>query len=95
MMQFNKTKNSLQVQLPGDFNLVAVQGINKELHDRKELLIDLQHSRFINSEAIRFLHKSMMEGKQVRLKNPPRIFYEVLRILDLHEVWDLKNIVER
>lgn len=95
MIQFNKTKNSLQVQLPGDFNLVAVQRIKEELHDRKELHIDLQHSRFMNSEAVRFLHMFMTEGKQVRLKNPPRIFYEVLRILDLHEVWDLKNIVER
>lgn len=95
MIPFKKTKYSLQVTLPGDFNLRAVRQIKSELNERNELEVDLQQSRFVNTEAIRFLHTLITEGKQVKLKNPPRIFFEVLRILGLHQVWDLNKIVER
>jgi len=94
IMNVKKTKNSLQVALTGDFNLNSVRQISGLLSDRNELIIDLTHSRFADSKAILFLDELLKKGNSVRLKNPPKIFFEVLHILGLHESWDLKKIIE-
>ncbi len=93
-MHYTKDRQSLQVRLQGDFNLNAVRQIRELFDDREELTVDLSHSRFVNSEAILYLQSLMQSGKTIRLKEPPKIFFEVLHILGLHESWDLKKIVE-
>lgn len=92
-MKVEKKQNSLQAELNGDFNLNAVRQISELLGDRNELYIDLTHSRFVNSKAVLFLNDLIQNQKIVRLKNPPKIFFEVLHILGLHQTWDLKSIV--
>jgi hypothetical protein len=93
-MKVEKTQNSLQVQLSGDFNLNAVRLISELLSDRNEISIDLTNSRFVNSKSILFLNDLIQNQKIVRLKNPPKTFFEVLHILGLHQTWDLKSIIE-
>lgn len=93
-MKVEKTQNSLQVQLSGDFNLNAVRLISELLSDRNEISIDLTNSRFVNSKSILFLNDLIEQHKIVRLKNPPKTFFEVLHILGLHQIWDLKSIIE-
>lgn len=93
-MNYKKSSQSLKAELDGDFNLKAVRDIEKQLKDKQELILDLEKSRFVDSHAVIFLYKVMKEGRTVRIKNPPRIFYEVLKILNLHKEWDLKEIVE-
>ncbi|MDX1636515.1 MAG: hypothetical protein R3281_01010 [Balneolaceae bacterium] len=78
-----------------DFNLNKVREIKKLLQQGEELHLDMEQARFVNSEAIIFLHSLLTRKRTVRITNPPKIFYEVLRILGLHEAWDLKQIVER
>lgn len=92
-MNYKKTKDRLDVVLTTDFNLNAVRQIQKLLKDRHELYIDTSGSRFINSEAIIFMHNYINSGNKLQIKDPPRIFYVALHILGLHEVWDLKTIV--
>lgn len=92
-MNYKKTKKKLEVVLTTDFNLNAVRQIQKLLKDRQELYIDATKSRFINSEAIIFMHKFIENGKKLQIREPPRIFYVALHILGLHDVWDLKTIV--
>jgi len=94
-MKYKKTKNRLTARLTGDFNLDAVREIKNILDDRNELYIDLERAHFVDSEAIIFLHNLIQNQKKVRLKNPPRVFFDALRILGLHKTWDLKTIVER
>jgi hypothetical protein len=95
-MHYTKKKERLEVVLSGDFNLKAVRVIKELLDDRKALAVDLTNSRFVNSKAIIFLHK-LMTGKpavDVRLKNPPKVFFELLTTLQLHKVWELDNIIQ-
>lgn len=94
-MNYKKNDNRLMLQLPGDFNLNAVREIQNLLSNGEELYIDLAKARFVNSEAVIFLHRLIKNGRTIRLKNPPKIFFEVLQILGLHEEWDLKTIIER
>jgi hypothetical protein len=95
-MQTKKSSQKLDIILPGDFNLNAVRIISENLDDRTELCIDLVHSRFVNSKAIIYLHNLMRAEPEVkvRLKNPPRIFFELLKTLGLHDVWNLDEIIE-
>lgn len=95
IMEYQKASNELTVYLQDDFNLDAVREIEALLGDREILKIDLEQARFVNTEAIIFLHRQMQDQKKVHLINPPKLFYEVLQILGLHEIWDLTNIVER
>lgn len=93
-MNVNKNKESLDIELNTDFNLFAVRKIDGLLDERTELRIDLTQARFINSKAVLYLNKLLKANINVRLKNPPKIFFETLHILGLHEKWDLKSIVE-
>ncbi|MDZ7805955.1 MAG: hypothetical protein U5K71_02430 [Gracilimonas sp.] len=95
-MQYQKNKYRLEVELPGDFNLNSVRMISEELGDRRNLHIDLSHAHFVNSKAIIFMHKFMFGEKngKIRLKNPPKLFYELLQTLGLHTTWNLDEIVE-
>lgn len=96
MMQYKKSSQKLEVILSGDFNLNAVRKISEQLDDRTELSVDLVHSRFVNSKAIIFLHQLMKStpAVKVNLKNPPRVFFELLNVLGLHEEWNLDEIIE-
>jgi len=93
-MKIKKSKYSLRVELHGNFNLQAVRDIESLMSKRQELHVDLSKSRFVDSHAVIFLHQLMVRNAKVRLRNPPRIFYELLHILGLHNVWELKKIIE-
>ncbi len=95
-MQYKKKDQQLEVVLPGDFNLKAVRQISELLGDRKELKVDLEKSRFVNSKAVIFLHNLMIAEPAVvvKLKNPPKVFYELISTLGLHKEWDLDHIIE-
>ena len=95
-MQYKKEKNRLEVVMSGDFNLNAARKISNLLKERRELLIDLKHAHFVNSKAAIFLHKLMRKDPpvQVRLKNPPKVFFELLTTLGLQQSWALDEIIE-
>ncbi|MFN1834173.1 STAS domain-containing protein [Balneola sp. MJW-20] len=94
-MKWKRTKQKLQVELSGDFNLAAVRKIRSLLGSQTELHLDLSSCRFADSEAIIFLHEQIQKHLKVRLVDPPLLFYEVLRILGIQDEWDLKQIVVR
>ena len=95
-MQYKKSSQKLEVILPGDFNLNAARRVSELLNGRPELCIDLKNSRFVNSKAIIFMHNLLNSetAVKVKLKNPPKAFFELLHILGLHEDWNLEEIVE-
>lgn len=95
-MKIVKSSQKLEVNLQGDFNLNAVRQISSLLKDRTELLIDLANSRFVTSKAIIYLHNLMQAEPpvDVKIKNPPKIFFELLKTLGLHKVWNLEEIVQ-
>lgn len=95
-MHYKKDRRKIEIELPGDFNLNAVRLISEQLGERKDLRIDLSKAHFVNSKAIIFLHKLMFGEKKVRvrLKDPPKLFFEILQTLGLHHKWKLDEIVE-
>lgn len=95
-MKVAKSKQRLEVILEGDFNLNSVGEISSLLKDRLALSIDLTNARFVTSKAIIYLHNLMQTDPpvNVQIKNPPKIFFELLKTLGLHNVWNLEEIVQ-
>lgn len=73
-----RTKNKIESRL--------TPGINK-------LTINLINCNFIDSEGVIFLHEWLKSGNELLLKKPPPIFFEILEILELDDLWDLENII--
>ena len=96
MMKVEKNKHKLDVILEGDFNLNAVRQISSLLKDRTELTIDLINARFVTSKAVIYMHGLMYADSPVtiKIKNPPKIFFELLKALGLHKMWNLEEIVQ-
>ena len=94
-MYIEKTAGNLSVCLIRDFNLLTARKIEKLANDAQTVSIDLKNSRFVNSEAIKVLYKWVKEGKRVKLKNPPELFFEVIAVLGLDQLLQLDELVER
>jgi len=95
-MKTEKNKQRLDVILQGDFNLNAVRQISSLLKDCTELSIDLINARFVTSKAVIYMHNLMHADipVTVQIKNPPKVFFELLKTLGLHKVWKLEEIVQ-
>ena len=93
-MYIEETGRNLRVCLIRDFNLLAARKIEKLAKDAQTVKIDLKNSRFVDSEAIKILYKWVKEGKRVKLRNPPELFFEVVAVLGLDQLLQLDELVE-
>lgn len=86
-MKYRKEGDKIFITLMGDFNYRAVSEIKKILEDETHIEIALRKAKFVDTEAIIFLHKLMSNGKQIHLKKAPKILSECIRALDLEKIW--------
>lgn len=94
-MKINHRNSTLEVTIERNFNLAAIRELDQHVDETTEnLIINLKHSFFIDSEAIIFMHRWMESGKKLTLRNPPDILYEILDALGLSDSWDLEEIIE-
>lgn len=81
------------VQIARDFNLLTVRALKKSYSKCDHLELDLAKCRFVDSEAIVYIHSQINSGKVIRLLNSPPILKECLRILELENAWkENKNL---
>lgn len=93
-MKVTRSKDRLEVVIERNFNLSAIRELEQHLgEDIDELVINLEYSFFLDSEAIIFMHRWLEQGKKLRLLNPPEIFYEILDVLDLTNSWKVDQIL--
>jgi len=86
-MKYRKEGNKIYITLLADFNYRAVTEIKKNLDEENQIEIELRKAKFVDTEAIIFIHKLMSNGKQIRLRKTPKILSECLRALDLEKIW--------
>lgn len=84
----------LKVTVHGDFNLRTKKMIKSRLNPAVNMLIiNLIDCERVDSEGVIFLHRWLQKGNELQLIEPPTIFFEILEILDLASLWDLKKII--
>ena len=93
-MDFVRKGPRLDICLKRDFNLLTTRKIARLAADADAICIDLTQSRLVDSEALMLLYRLVRADKQVTLKNPPPILDEIIHILGLEPVLDLKAMVE-
>jgi anti-anti-sigma regulatory factor len=93
-MDLDRDDDTLNVRPRRDFNLMAVRHLKYHLEDATQVRIDLSRARLVDTEAVMALFRLQQEGIQFRLVNPPDIFFEVLEVLELDDVFDLDRLVE-
>ncbi len=85
-MIFEEKGDKLVVFIKGDLNYLNSLELSKKAKDKKEIEIVFECSKFIDSEGIKTLFILKKEGKKVRLKNVPDLFFKAVKILSLDEL---------
>lgn len=91
-MDFKIEKDKLVFIINGDLNYQKSAAIEKVIGKEtiKEIFLDFQCPKFVDSEGIKLLYTLWKKGFKITLKNPPDLFFEVVKILKLEEL--LENI---
>ncbi len=92
-MTYEKKGHAIHITLRRDFNLLTARKVRRLCRDVDEIAIDLARSKFVDTEGILALYELIRAGKKVRLMHPPPIFFEVVRILGLEEVFRPETLV--
>jgi anti-anti-sigma regulatory factor len=87
--------DTLTVRPRRDFNLMAVRHLKHHLGDATRVRIDLARAQLVDTEAVMALFRLQKRGVDVRLLEPPPIFFEMLKVLELESAFDLDRLVER
>ncbi|RME52664.1 MAG: hypothetical protein D6790_18460 [Caldilineae bacterium] len=77
----------IHITLQRDFNLLTARQVRRLCEPMTHVAIDLSKAKLVDTEALATLFHLYREGKQITLQNPPRLFYEVIRILRLTPVF--------
>ena len=93
-MEHTRTGGRLYVRLERDFNLLTARRIERLARDADAVVLDLSATRLVDTEALALIDRLRRGGAAVRLRHPPPIFYEILRLLDLEGHFDPATLVE-
>lgn len=94
IIDIHRRGTTLEVVLDRGFSIWIRRIVEHHIHPAvNKLQVDMSRSHRIDSEGVIFLFRWQRSGKQLELINPPRIFFEIVRILELDEVWDLSSVV--
>ncbi|TYP93993.1 hypothetical protein LX73_1711 [Fodinibius salinus] len=89
-----KKGKKLNITVHGDFNLRTKKMILSRLNPAiDKLVINLINCERIDSEGVIFLHRWLQKGNKLRLIDPPVVFFEILEILSLENLWNFDKIL--
>jgi anti-anti-sigma regulatory factor len=82
-MHHTRVDGHLNVELDRDFNLFTARYLERLAETATSVTVDLRAVRLVDTEGIIALDRIQRAGKDVTVRNPPDIFFDVLRALDL------------
>lgn len=95
IIETHKSETKLEAKVIGSFNLAAKNRLESRLSSKiTDLKLDLSECKFIDTEGVIFMYNWQQSGKELKLKHPPDILFEILDLLELTGNWDL-NYIEK
>ncbi len=91
-MKWHHTPTKLYVKIEQNLNLNTTRLIRRVAEDKEDLLLDLSQARIVDSEGVIFMYRWLREGKKLTLFHPPRILWEIVKILQLESVLPLDQL---
>ncbi len=81
-MRWHRSGRELWVELLGDFNYERVLKLREIMKENDTLILNLQNSSFVDTEAVDFLYNLKLRGREFRLLNIPDLLIKVSKFLD-------------
>lgn len=91
MMDYERDGDTVTVRFRRDFNLLTARHLRQVAQGAEHVRIDLSHARIVDTEALAALWHLQDDGMHVTLYDPPDLFHEVVDILDLEDVFEVKG----
>ncbi len=88
-MQHTRVADQLTIHLDRDLNLFTARYVERLAESASRVIVDLKHARLADTEAVIHLSRLQKQGTSIALRNPPSIFLEVLRVLDLTDAFTI------
>lgn len=82
-MNHTRDNGHLNIELDRDLNLFTARYIERLAESATSVTVNLRAARLVDTEGIISLDRMQRAGKEVTVRNPPDIFFDVLRALDL------------
>lgn len=82
-MHHTRENGHLNVELDRDFNLFTARYLERLAETATSVTVDLHATRLVDTEGIIALDRIQRGGKDVTVRNPPDMFFDVLRVLNL------------
>jgi len=70
-MRWHRSGRELWVELLGDSNYERVLKLKKIMRENDTLILNLQNSSFVDTEAVDFLYSLKLRGRKFKLLNSP------------------------
>ncbi|PEN13610.1 hypothetical protein CRI94_09895 [Longibacter salinarum] len=59
------------------------------IESTEHVIVDLRDVRFADTEGIAHLHRLQLQGTPITVRNPPDLFFEILRVLELDGLFEI------
>ena len=92
-MKYTLEDKYLEVVVEQNLNLLTARHIEALAVEAEQVTIDLAHARIVDSEGIMLFARLLQNGKELRLKYPPQILYDVVKVLHLSHALPLDELV--
>lgn len=89
-MDFERDGDVLTVHFRRDFNLLTARHLRQIAQGAREVRVDLSRTRLVDTEGLCALHALQSNDVQITLLDPPEMFYEVVDVLDLEDVFEVE-----
>lgn len=90
-MNYEREGDTVTVHLQRDFNLLVARHLRQVAQGAGHVRVDLSRAHLVDSEALSSLHALQRDGTNVTLIDPPELYYEVIDVLGLGEVFDVEG----
>jgi len=88
-MRHHRDGSHLTIELDRDLNLLTARYIKRLADPVDHVVVDLRKTRLADTEGVAHLHRLQLEGKTVTVRNPPDVFLEVLKVLELTGLFEI------
>lgn len=89
-MDYDRDGDTVTIRLRRDFNLLTARHLHQIAQGAQHVRVDLSQARLVDTEGLCTLRDLQADDVQITLLDPPEIFYEVIEVLELEDVFDVE-----
>jgi len=89
-MKHERDGGTVTVHFERDFNLLTARHLRQCAQGAEHVRVDLSRVALVDTEALAALHELQEGGTRITLFDPPDLFFEIIEVLELEDVFDVE-----